>query len=55
MGAGHTVNALLEVGCSTAEVAAITRQSFQMVEHYARDRDQELLGSAAILEWEAKR
>jgi hypothetical protein len=43
---------LLEAGCSTAEVAAITGQSLQMVEHYAKRVSQERLASAAILRWE---
>lgn len=43
---------LLEAGCSTAEVAAITGQSLQMVEHYAKGVAQAKLASAAILRWE---
>lgn len=43
---------LLEAGCSTAEVAAITGQSLQMVEHYAKGVAQAKLASAAILKWE---
>lgn len=43
---------LLEAGCSTAETAAITGQSLQMVEHYAKRVNQEKLASAAILRWE---
>ncbi len=48
----NAVNALLEVGCSVAETAAISGQSLQMVEHYAKQRDQAKLASAAILRWE---
>jgi len=48
----NAVNALLESGCSVAEVAAITGQSLRMVEHYAKGRDQAALGEAAILKWE---
>lgn len=51
----NAVNALLECGCSTAEAAAITRQSLQMVEHYAKARDTAKLGDAAILKWSDKR
>jgi integrase len=43
---------LLEVGCSTAEVSAITGQTMQMVEHYAKQVNQKKLAAAAILRWE---
>jgi integrase len=47
---------LLEAGCTTAEVAAITGQTLQMVEHYAEQVSQRRLGRTAILKWEqAKR
>jgi integrase len=48
----NAVNALLEVGCSVAETAAISGQSLAMVEHYAKKRAQAALGTAAILKWE---
>lgn len=48
----NAVNALLEAGCSAAETAAISGQSLQMVEHYAKRRSQSKLGKAAILKWE---
>lgn len=48
------VNALLESGCSTAEVSAITGQTLQMIEHYAEGRDQEHLGRSAILKFELR-
>lgn len=51
----NAVNALLEAGCSVAETAAISGQSLQMVEHYAKARGQERLASAAILRWEGNR
>ena len=51
----NAVNALLEAGCSAAETAAISGQSLQMVEHYARRRSQTRLGQAAILKWEQNR
>src|SRR5262249_50625351 len=40
---------LLEAGCSDAEVAAITGQSRQMVEHYGRQVSQRKLAASAIL------
>jgi integrase len=43
---------LLEAGCSDAEVAAITGQSRQMIEHYAKEVNQKRLAAAAILKWE---
>lgn len=48
----NAVNALLEAGCSAAETAAISGQSLQMVEHYAKRRSQSRLGKAAILKWQ---
>jgi integrase len=49
----NAVNSLLEAGCSTAETAAISGQTLQMVEHYAKQRNQPKLGSAAVLKWNA--
>ena len=43
---------LLEAGCSDAEVAAITGQSRQMIEHYAKQANQKKLAASAILKWE---
>jgi integrase len=43
---------LLEAGCTDAEVAAITGQSRDMVEHYALAVSQRRLAAAAILKWE---
>ena len=52
----NAVIALLEAGCSVAETASISGQSLRMVEHYAKQRNQHQLASAAILKWEgAKR
>ena len=48
----NAVIALLEAGCTVAEVASITGQSFRMVEHYAKQWNQPTLASAAILKWE---
>lgn len=47
----NAVIALLEAGCSAAETAAISGQSLQMVEHYAKGRNQAHLAGAAILRW----
>jgi integrase len=43
---------LLEAGCSDAEVASITGQSRQMIEHYAKQVSQRKLSSSAILKLE---
>lgn len=43
---------LLEAGCTDAEVASITGQSRQMVEHYGRQVNQRKLAASAILKWE---
>ena len=43
---------LLEAGCMDAEVAAVTGQTRQMIEHYSRQVNQKKLASAAILKWE---
>ncbi|WP_156447963.1 tyrosine-type recombinase/integrase, partial [Sphingobium sp. CCH11-B1] len=48
----NAVNALLEAECSVAETAAISGQSLQMVEYYARKRSQKKLGKSAMLKWE---
>jgi len=50
----NAVNALLEAGCSAAEAAAISGQSLQMVELYAKKRSQKTLGDNAILKWQAR-
>lgn len=47
----NAVNALLEAGCSTAEVSSVTGQSLQMVEHYAKGRNQTKLADVAMLKW----
>ncbi len=43
---------LLECGCTDAQVSAITGQSRQMVEHYARQVAQEKLARSAMRLWE---
>jgi len=50
----NAVNALLQASCSSAEVASITGQSLQMIEHYSKERDGEELSSSAILKFEAR-
>jgi integrase len=47
----NAVIGLLEATCSTAEVSAITGQSLQMVEHYAKQRNQGRLAQVAMLKW----
>lgn len=51
----NAVNALLEAGCTIAEVAAITGQTFKIVEHYAARVNNRKLGQAAMLKFENKR
>lgn len=50
----NAVIALLEAGCSVAETASVSGQSFPMVEYYAKLRNQKRLSSAAILKWEQR-
>jgi integrase len=45
----NAVIALLEAGCTVAEVSAITAHSIAMVEHYAKGRNQRRIGRAAIV------
>lgn len=51
----NAVNALLEAGCTAAEVAGITDQSLQMVEHYAKGVNRLTLGRAAVVKLDAHR
>lgn len=51
----NAVIALLEAGCTVPEVAAITGQTFQVVEHYAARVNNDRLGATAIIKFEAKR
>jgi len=51
----NAVISLLEAGCSVAETAAITGQSYRIVERYAAEIDQRRMGKAAILKLETKR
>lgn len=51
----NAVNALLEAGCATGEVSAITGHSLQMVEHYAKRRDNRKLADSAVLKWSGEK
>jgi integrase len=51
----NAVIALLEEGCTVPEVSAITGQTFQVVEHYAAKVNNDRLGQAAMLKFEARR
>lgn len=48
----NAVNGLLEAGCTIAEVNAVTGQSLQMIELYARKRDRKKLSGRAMRKWE---
>ncbi len=45
---------LLEAGCTDAEVASITGQTREMIEHYAKQVNQERLADVAMLKWQNK-
>ncbi len=51
----NAVISLLEAGCSVAEVAAITGQTYRIVEQYAAGISQRRMGKAAILKLENNR
>ena len=51
----NAVNALLEAGCTIAEVSAITGQTHQVVEHYAAQVNRRKLGKSAIVKFERAR
>lgn len=51
----NAVIALLEAGCTVPEAAAITGQTFQVVEHYAAKVNTRKLGKTAMLKFENKR
>lgn len=51
----NAVISLLEAGCTVAEAASITGQTYNVVEYYARQVDQGRLSTAAILKFENKR
>lgn len=48
----NAVETLLEVGCSVGEIASITGQSLQIVEHYARRFNRRRLGKSAMSKWD---
>jgi integrase len=48
----NAVNTLLEVGCTVAQVASVTGQSLQMIEHYGKRRNGKRLSSGAMGNWE---
>jgi integrase len=50
----NAVNALLEAGCSAAEVSSITGQTMQTIEHYGKQRDSEHLSRSAVIKFEAR-
>ena len=43
---------LLEAGCTTKEVAAVTGHSLGQIEHYSKSADQLRLGDSAMGQWE---
>lgn len=45
---------LLEAGATVPETAAVTSQSFQVVEHYAKRVNQAKMASVAMLKWESR-
>lgn len=47
------VVSLIEAGCSVPEVAAITGQTKQMVEHYAKGFERSKLAKSGMKKWEA--
>lgn len=51
----NAVNALLEAGCTIAEVSAITGQTHQIVEHYAAKVNRKRLGVSAIVKLDSAR
>lgn len=51
----NAVISLLEAGCSVAETAAITGQTYRIVEKYAAQIDQRRMSRAAIVKLETKR
>ena len=51
----NAVEALLLAGCTVAETAAITGQTYQIVEQYAAKVNTRVLGKAAIVKLDARR
>jgi integrase len=50
----NAVIALLEAGCDMGQIASVSGQSLQMVEHYAKARNQVAMADAAMLKWQEK-
>ena len=50
----NAVETLLEVGCSIGEIASITGQSLQIVEHYARRFNRRRMGKTAMSKWDGE-
>lgn len=51
----NAVIALLEEGCTVAEVASITGQTFEVVEHYAARVNNDKLSDTAMLKFEGRK
>jgi integrase len=51
----NAVNALLEAGCTAAEVSGITGHSISMVDHYAKGANWKHLGRAAVVKFDLSR
>lgn len=51
----NAVNALLEAGCTVPEVSAITGQSFNVVEQYAKRMNRGAMSEAAVVKLESRR
>ncbi|MEM9085348.1 MAG: site-specific integrase [Pseudomonadota bacterium] len=51
----NSVNALLEAGCTPAEVSAITAQTLQVVEDYAKRVDRRKLSGSAVVKFDQAR
>lgn len=50
----NAVNALLEAGCSAAEVSSFTGQTMAIIEHYAARMNVQTLSESAVLKFETK-
>lgn len=48
----NAVAALVEAGCTTRQIQAITGQSLPMIEHYAQEYEREHLSDGAMILWE---
>jgi len=51
----NAVNSLLEAGCTVPEVSAITGQSFNVVEQYAKRMNRGVMSESAVVKLEARR